>query len=510
MSGATSGLTGRATNPAGVAAGPITPWKKSSGRFSTNENLRFFRTLRVRDRIPAIQHAVDPQPAGGHARRRSRGPCGQSLLAAALVAVAMAAAGSPPDVRAADGGAAAVPVATRGPRPASLESSGRRDDDMVPERIDRERSTWRRADNAADGLELPTRAVIRWGECPPWPAGPLVLLAGGGVVAGRIEAADAARVTIRSPSLGRFELPAGSVTGFRRSQAHGPGPLAAHARAAPSATLLLANGDILSASPAAWRDGAIEIDTAAGTVAIPADLIEAVDLAAPAAPATAADAGGPRVLVAFADGSRLPLTGLWPAADPDRFVIAVDLGDAPVGEAPGGAAQATAGCDRAEVVAVFVDGGAARALVSLVPVAYAQEPILGPAWPLAVGRTLTGGWPAARDSSGFSGLGIHALASVRYRLERPAARLVARVAVDDTAAGRGAVVVRVRERPAAGEWREAFASATLCGGHPPLHLDVPLDPRAGSDEIELVVEAADEADVLARTIWLDPFVVAAP
>jgi hypothetical protein len=54
MSGATSGLTGRATNPAGVAAGPITPWKKSSGRFSTNENLRFFRTLRVRDRIPAL------------------------------------------------------------------------------------------------------------------------------------------------------------------------------------------------------------------------------------------------------------------------------------------------------------------------------------------------------------------------------------------------------------------------------------------------------------------------
>ena len=39
------------------------PWKKSSGHCSTDENLRFSRTLRVRDRIPAIPQAVYPQPA---------------------------------------------------------------------------------------------------------------------------------------------------------------------------------------------------------------------------------------------------------------------------------------------------------------------------------------------------------------------------------------------------------------------------------------------------------------
>ena len=38
------------------------PWKKSSGRFSKDENLRFSRTLRVRDRIPAIPQDVYPQP----------------------------------------------------------------------------------------------------------------------------------------------------------------------------------------------------------------------------------------------------------------------------------------------------------------------------------------------------------------------------------------------------------------------------------------------------------------
>jgi hypothetical protein len=42
---------------------PSSPWKKSSRTFSRNENLRFSRVLRTRDRIPAIQQAVYPQPA---------------------------------------------------------------------------------------------------------------------------------------------------------------------------------------------------------------------------------------------------------------------------------------------------------------------------------------------------------------------------------------------------------------------------------------------------------------
>jgi len=38
-------------------------WKKSSGRFSTDENLRFSRTLRVRHVIHDVPTAVCPQPA---------------------------------------------------------------------------------------------------------------------------------------------------------------------------------------------------------------------------------------------------------------------------------------------------------------------------------------------------------------------------------------------------------------------------------------------------------------
>jgi len=58
-------------------SGASWPWKKSSGTFSRYENLRFSRELRSRDRIPAIQQAVYPQPArraGVAAVGGARGP----------------------------------------------------------------------------------------------------------------------------------------------------------------------------------------------------------------------------------------------------------------------------------------------------------------------------------------------------------------------------------------------------------------------------------------------------
>jgi exonuclease III len=50
----------------GAAGGTSSPWKKSSRTFSRNENLRFSRVLRTRDRIPAIEQAVYPRPASRH------------------------------------------------------------------------------------------------------------------------------------------------------------------------------------------------------------------------------------------------------------------------------------------------------------------------------------------------------------------------------------------------------------------------------------------------------------
>jgi hypothetical protein len=59
---------------------------------------------------------------------------------------------------------------------------------------------------------------------PPYPLRPVIVLADGGIVAGRLEAITPDTVTIDSPLLGRLELPRAAVAGYRASMALGPVP----------------------------------------------------------------------------------------------------------------------------------------------------------------------------------------------------------------------------------------------------------------------------------------------
>ena len=54
------------------------------------------------------------------------------------------------------------------------------------------------------------------------------------------------------------------------------------------------------------------------------------------------------------------------------------------------------------------------------------------------------------------------------------------------------------------EPREVFVSPVLRGGEPPLAIRAEL---RGATRIELVVDPADDGDILDRTLWLDPRVV---
>ena len=209
---------------------------------------------------------------------------------------------------------------------------------------------------------------------------------------------------------------------------------------------------------------------------IPLDRILGIDLRRP--PSSARP--GPRILVALEDGSRFPFERL--AARDGRMPSVAEM-----------------------IVAVAVDGGCATSLASLAPVSFAQAPTAGRPWPLARGRTVGGDRPHARGLTGFTALGIHAPARVRYRLERPADRFESLVAIDDSAGQGGSVVVRVLADPGDGRFREVFASPVLRGGDEPLAIRADL---AGAQVIELSVEPADNADILDRTVWLDPRVVA--
>lgn len=383
-------------------------------------------------------------------------------------------------------------------------------DDVVPEAITAERFRWRpaRDDEPAAGGDAPTTDVIRWGTCPPWPAGPLVLLRDGGVLAGRIAAADENGVELVSASLGRLVLPTGAVRGYRASQGIGPGAIAPAAdHDGRRHLLILANGDRVAARRIAWKADAVTIEPATrrsaatpqATVSIPAAAVRAVEFASStAAPATPSTGGRPpHIMAAIVDGSRFTIASLEPAsplAGGRRVRLAMRLRDR----------ELSTHCDADEIVAIAVDGGRGAFLAGREPDVFEQAGDFGPAWPLARGHAVTGDWPAVRGVTAFTALGMHARARVRYRLDGPATRFESLVAIDDSAGAGGSVIVRVLAGDGEPPLQEVFSSPVLRGGDAPLRIRVEF---SASSVLELVVDPADGGDVLDRTLWLDPVAV---
>lgn len=378
---------------------------------------------------------------------------------------------------------------------------------VVPVTLSAERSRWRptaRLDDPEADIELPTDTIVRWGACPPWPQGPIVLLADGGAIAGRVVAADATTVIVASTTFGRLTLPAAAVGGVRAGAVPGPGRLVPDAAQGDQQhRVLLANGDRVAARRIEWHDGAVVVELASrppasATVAIPEEVVRAIDFTASTEPSGGAGRP-PRILAAFMDGSRFAIAGLEPATRASgvpRIRLALRLG---------GTAMAME-CDADELLAIAVDGGRASFLASLAPSAYEQTAEFGPVWPLARGHASAGDWPSLRGETAFTALGIHAPARVRYRLEKPATRFESRVAIDDSAGAGGSVIVRLLAGGDAGAGREVFSTPVLRGGEEPATIRVEFP---ATTELELVVEPSDGGDILDRTLWLDPLVVGA-
>jgi hypothetical protein len=422
---------------------------------------------------------------------------------------------------------------------------------VVPVSVDRDRSTWQAAAGQPDPgslAEVSTSKIVRWGRCPPWPQGPMVLLADGGLIAGHIETLDANTCVITSTTFGRIELPAVAVRGYRASVATGPVSLETTSGVAgfrlPASrlsrpaeprqalgVLLLANRDRVAASTIRWQADVLTVETTAGTVLIPRSSVQAVDFALPILPsptlATLVRGHSQRILVAIVDGSRFTIDQLEPTM----------IGAAPIPQAQTSLTLTgmsdrdrplVVSCVSDDIVALAVDDGSARLLALHEASAATHAPECGSPWPLARGHALTGDWPGLRGETAFTALGIHAAARVRYRLPRPADRFEATVAIDDSAGQGGSVVVKIRTLPAdAGNtgtdrndgfaldtpdppdasMREVFVSPVLRGGDDPIVIRAPLDKAT---DLELVVETADGADILDRTLWLDPRVITTP
>ena len=371
-------------------------------------------------------------------------------------------------------------------------------------------------------LDVPTSTVVGWGRLPPWPQGPMVLLAGGGVLAGTIESLDAQTAVLQCGAFGRIELPARAVNGYRLSIAAGPVPRQVKGLDAETSNGLgqerlcqvqLLNGDRVAARQLSWTEQMLQLDgvqnlaaavpiaarkgkpATSGSVQIPVGMVQAIDLPIVK---LVQEKSTLRSVVALVDGSRFPVAAIDPIENPNArpplaecVVLAGDI-------------RHKAVCDPGEIVAIAVDGGCAQALATLTPTAVMQTPSLAVPWLLAMGCTPTGDWLSARGVTAFDGLGLHGPARLSYRFVAPVDRFESLVAIDDSAGHKGSVIVRILARRKEGAMQEVFASPVLRGGDEPHFVQAELQQAI---EIQLCIEAADRGDILDRTVWLDPRVV---
>jgi hypothetical protein len=316
------------------------------------------------------------------------------------------------------------------------------------------------------GLIAAAIAEERVALLPPYPLGSVIVLADGGIVAGRLQAVTPEIVTVDSLLLGRLDLPRSAVAGYRASMALGPVPPRRPDPAAGEAAVVrLVNGDEVLAEDLSAAAGEVTIRMGRPVpqeVTLGLESVRAIDFAAPPVAGTL-----PRTFVALSDGSRFVEASLPKVRDPEN------------------------------VVARLVDGESLRLLQGLEPLQYEQSK----ACPLARGSTVAGAWPAARGTTAFTGLGMAAPARVRYRFATPARRFESLVAIDDAAGQGGGAIVKVRAIDRGGAGRDVSTSPILWGGDEPHMISVDL---GGAVELELIVDSADSPTPLDRTIWLDP------
>lgn len=136
----------------------------------------------------------------------------------------------------------------------------------------------------------------------------------------------------------------------------------------------------------------------------------------------------------------------------------------------------------------------------LPPLGYKHIPYLTAVWPLGRDRSVTGQRLRCAGETFPKGLGMHSASRVAYRLDGHWRRFEAALALDETAGRGGSVIFRVFLGDGSDQWQRAYESPVVRGGEPPVPLTVDVtDARA----IALIVDFADEADVLDRAVWID-------
>jgi hypothetical protein len=344
---------------------------------------------------------------------------------------------------------------------------------------------WQVSFRSGDKLQtLPAAELVRWGTCVEPQRGPLVLLADGGLLAVSDPLqADKERLTAESDLLGVLRLPLEAVAAvvFRLPAGRRERDLLFDGlarTAGESDRLVLDNGDELSGLLEAIDEKAVKLRAQVGPVELKPERVAAVVLNP--ALRQRSKPQGLHAWVGLADGSRLLVGQLLLA--PTTLSVTTVGGQTWKGK-PGGL--------------VFLQplGGRATYLSDLTPEGYRHVPFLDLAWPYHADRSVTGGGLRCGGRLYLKGLGVHSAARLSYRLDQPYRRFEAELGIDDETAGAGSVRFRIFL-----DGRERFTSPIVRGGDAPVPVVLDL---GGTKRLDLVVDYADQGDVMDHADWLD-------
>jgi hypothetical protein len=321
---------------------------------------------------------------------------------------------------------------------------------------------------------------------------PLVILAGGDILAVRPEAIDEESLTarwVRFPTWPPVKLPLESVRSLILTR---PPDTAVGARLLnqlleygdPQDTVIMANGDALVGEFSSLDDRYLVLESPAGKSSLDRSGIRAVIFNPTLS--TTETLKGEGALISLVDGSRFRARDLK-FGTLDRLKVktlfGVDL-DLPLGA----------------VESLRFLGGCAVYLSDLAHTDYKFEPFLDLQWPLRNDRNVSGGFLTLRGVEYAKGLGVHSRSSINYRLDGKFRWFHAVLGLDDETQGKGSVQFEVLA-----DGKRINKSDVLTGISPPVVLDR-LDV-AGTKLLTLRVDFATLGDIQDHANWCDAVLI---
>lgn len=324
------------------------------------------------------------------------------------------------------------------------------------------------------------------------PTDPLVVLAGGDILALRAELIDDESLTARwvhFPTWPAIKLPLEAVRGLLLNR---PAGAAAGARLfnqifeyrEPQDAIILANGDNLAGEIIGLDEKTLSLQNPPGTSSIDRSGIRAIIFNPTLS--NNEPLKGEGAFLSLIDGSRFRARDLKFGAL-DRLSLRTAFGiqiELPL----------------SAVESVRFLGGCATYLSDLTPANYKFEPFLDLDWPLRNDRNVSGGFLTLRGGEYPKGLGVHSRSAVTYRLDGKYRRFHAVLGIDDDTGGKGSAVFEVLV-----DGKRAYKSEVLTGTSAPVVLDR-LDVSGGK-LLTLRVDYATLGDIQDHANWCDAMVV---